>query len=183
MGFGCCLWWFLFGALLGWLLSWLLNRNRWRRDALLAAHTTPSPAPAAAPVRSTAPDPLPTAVTPSASSFAATSAAAAMAAGITKKLKTPEGYDNFEIIEGIGPKINGLLHAAGIHSFDRLAGTEVAALSKILDAAGPNFRLANPETWARQAALCARGEWEALKRLQDELVAGVTMKSDASDNA
>jgi hypothetical protein len=25
-GFGCCYWWFVFGALLGWLASWLLGR-------------------------------------------------------------------------------------------------------------------------------------------------------------
>ncbi|MFN3628570.1 MAG: 50S ribosomal protein L27, partial [Casimicrobiaceae bacterium] len=83
----------------------------------------------------------------------------------------------------IGPKITGLLHGAGIHTFEQLARTEVGALSKILDAAGPNFRLANPETWAQQAGLCARGEWEALKRLQDELVAGVRMKPETPDQA
>ncbi len=118
-----------------------------------------------------------------ASGLASGAAAAALAAGITKRLKTPDGRDNFEIIEGIGPKINSLLHAAGIHTFEKLAETELSALAKILDAAGPNFRLANPETWAQQAGLCARGEWEALKRLQDELVAGVRMKPDPTDNA
>ncbi len=83
------------------------------------------------------------------------------------------GRDDLTIIEGIGPKINELLIAGGIDTFVKLANAPVERVQAILDAAGPSFRLAKPASWARQSELCASGEWEALKALQDALTAGV----------
>ena len=79
------------------------------------------------------------------------------------------GRDDLTIIEGIGPKINELLIAGGIDTFVKLANAPVGRVQAILDAAGPSFRLAKPASWARQSALCASGEWEALKALQGAL--------------
>lgn len=93
--------------------------------------------------------------------------AAAKAAGFSVK-----GEDNLEIIEGIGPKIADLLRAAGINTFAALSRTTPAAIRTILDAAGPAFRIANPETWPEQSALAAHNQWRALKALQDVLNAG-----------
>lgn len=84
------------------------------------------------------------------------------------------GRDDLLIIEGIGPKINELLSKAGIETFARLAAAPVDSVQAILDAAGPNFRLANPASWARQAAMCDAGEWSELRAYQDTLRAGVT---------
>jgi predicted flap endonuclease-1-like 5' DNA nuclease len=161
----CCLGWFLFGLLLGWLLNWLFDKF-FRRGG--SSGSSSSPVSSYATPVSTPPSP--------AAPTAASIAAAAAAFGFTK-LKSPNGYDNFEIIEGIGPKINDVLHAAGVHTFNQLGTMEIAAISKILDAAGPNFKLANPESWSAQARLCASGSWEALKKMQDELVAGVSLKN------
>jgi len=86
---------------------------------------------------------------------------------------TKNGADDLEIIEGIGPKIAGLLHAAGIESFAQLAGTPVAGIQAILDRGGSRFALAKPASWPQQAKLCAEGHWTHLKTLQDELIAGV----------
>ena len=83
------------------------------------------------------------------------------------------GRDDLTIVEGIGPKINELLIAGGIDTFVKLANAPVERVQAILDAAGPSFRLAKPATWARQGELCAGGEWEALRALQDALTAGV----------
>ena len=83
------------------------------------------------------------------------------------------GKDDLTIVEGIGPKINELLLAGGIDTFESLARTPIARIQEILDAAGPTFRIANPSTWPTQSALCARGAWEELKALQDRLDAGV----------
>jgi predicted flap endonuclease-1-like 5' DNA nuclease len=93
--------------------------------------------------------------------------AAARAAGLTIR-----GEDDFAVVEGIGPKINDLIHQAGINSFAELARTEVSKIQKILDDAGPDFRLAKPKTWPAQAELAARNLWEALKAWQDELQGG-----------
>ena len=79
--------------------------------------------------------------------------------------------DDLMRIEGIGPKISGLLQGAGISTFEQLAGTEVDRLEQILadaDLAG----LANPSTWPEQARLAAEGDWQRLETLQEELKGG-----------
>ena len=81
--------------------------------------------------------------------------------------------DDLTKIEGIGPKIEGLLNAGGIHTWKELANTTVERLQEILDEAGKRFGLAKPDSWPRQAALAAAGEWEALQKLQDELQGGI----------
>jgi predicted flap endonuclease-1-like 5' DNA nuclease len=93
--------------------------------------------------------------------------AAAKAAGFDVN-----GPNNLEIIEGIGPKIAELLRAEGINTFAVLARTSPTSIQNILDKAGPNFRMANPETWPEQSALAAVNQWHALKALQDKLIAG-----------
>lgn len=80
--------------------------------------------------------------------------------------------NDLKIVEGIGPKIEELLNAAGIHTLDELSNTTVARLYEILDAAGDNFRLAKPATWPRQAGLAADGRWDELKAYQDFLDKG-----------
>jgi predicted flap endonuclease-1-like 5' DNA nuclease len=102
--------------------------------------------------------------------------AAAKAAGISVK-----GADDLEVIEGIGPKICGLFHAAGQKTFTQVSQMSIQQMSKILDDAGPRFKLANPETWAQQAGLAANNRWAELKTLQDNLTAGVTMQQDRSE--
>ena len=78
--------------------------------------------------------------------------------------------DDLEIIEGIGPKIAGLLKAAGITTFAQLAEADLARVQEILRAA--NLRLADPTTWAEQARLAAKGDWSALETLQNQLKGG-----------
>ena len=94
--------------------------------------------------------------------------AAATAAGFTVR-----GMDDLEIIEGIGPKIAELFNKAGIHMFWELEQTPVARMQEILDAAGPNYKLAVPASWAQQSGLAAANRWAELRKLQDELNAGV----------
>ncbi len=85
-------------------------------------------------------------------------------------VKAPAKQEDLIIIEGIGPKINSVLHAAGINTFADLAAAEVEALKKILLDA--NLRLADPTTWPQQAALARDGKMDELKALQDRLSAG-----------
>ena len=76
------------------------------------------------------------------------------------------------MVEGIGPKIEGLLNAEGIYSFAQLAATEVSAIQAILDADGPRYRIHKPGSWPQQSGLAAEGKWDELKALQDVLDGG-----------
>ncbi|NWF70472.1 MAG: hypothetical protein HXY40_15395 [Chloroflexi bacterium] len=82
--------------------------------------------------------------------------------------EAPLNTDDLTLIEGIGPKISSLLIGHGIGTFSRLADTPEEELREILKRGG--LRLAPTlSTWAEQAMLAARGEWEALKALQARL--------------
>jgi predicted flap endonuclease-1-like 5' DNA nuclease len=80
--------------------------------------------------------------------------------------------DDLKAVEGIGPKIESLLHDAGIKTWRALADTPVSRIQDILTAAGPRFALADPGTWPKQSELAADGKWDELNALQDALNAG-----------
>lgn len=84
----------------------------------------------------------------------------------------PVHRDDLKKIEGIGPKIEKLFNTAGIYNWQQLAQTPVSRLQKILDDAGPDFRVAVPATWPRQAEMAAAGNWAELKKYQDVLQGG-----------
>jgi predicted flap endonuclease-1-like 5' DNA nuclease len=79
--------------------------------------------------------------------------------------------DDLKLIEGIGPRISGLLQEAGITTFAHLASTDVRRLKQIIAEAGLSA-LADPTSWPEQATLAATGQWDALETLQDELKGG-----------
>ena len=83
----------------------------------------------------------------------------------------PPTPDDLKAIEGIGPKIEEILHEAGIDTFAKLAGSSVAALEKIVREDG-GIRVAYPDTWPQQAGLASAGKWDELERLQDQLKGG-----------
>jgi predicted flap endonuclease-1-like 5' DNA nuclease len=80
--------------------------------------------------------------------------------------------DDLKIVEGIGPKIEELLHNDGIKTWLALGEASYERLKKILDNAGPRFAMHNPTTWPRQSMLAHKGDWDGLKKMQDELTAG-----------
>ncbi len=102
------------------------------------------------------------------SAAAAPVAAAAAILFAGKKFKA----DDLKIVEGIGPKIEELLHAAGIKTWKALSETAASAIKEILQAAGSSFQIHDPGTWPEQARLADNGEWDALKALQDALDGG-----------
>ncbi|HKK88329.1 MAG TPA: 50S ribosomal protein L27 [Saprospiraceae bacterium] len=93
-----------------------------------------------------------------------------------EKIKLPNGksikQDDLKMVEGIGPKIEGLLHDAGITSWEELANASTEKVQKILDDAGPRYRMHQPTTWAKQARMAADGQWEELVAYQDHLDGG-----------
>ena len=86
---------------------------------------------------------------------------------VSKKAK-----DNLQKIEGIGPKIAELLTKAGIKTFTDLSAAKKTTLKSILEAAGSRYKMHDPSTWAKQAKLAAKGKWDKLATLQDELSGG-----------
>ncbi len=80
--------------------------------------------------------------------------------------------DDLTKIEGIGPKIADVLASNGIDTFAKLAEMNAEAIKELLVSAGSQYNRADPGTWPKQAELAAKGEWEALKKWQDELEGG-----------
>lgn len=90
--------------------------------------------------------------------------------------------DNLQIIEGIGPKIEELLHSNGIKTWSDLAAAKFDRLRQILDDAGSSYRVHNPASWPEQAALAAAGKWDELLKLQKDLSAGEDTGSGDTDS-
>lgn len=80
--------------------------------------------------------------------------------------------DDLTKVEGIGPKISEILIADGIDTFVKLAESDVEKLSELLAEAGSQYKSHDPSTWPQQAKLAADGNWDELKKLQDELDGG-----------
>ena len=85
-------------------------------------------------------------------------------------IDVPQLPDDLTLIEGIGPKINEILHAAGVNTFSELAALDAEKIKEILTTAG--LRLADTSSWPQQAQLAADGEMEKLQALQDSLKGG-----------
>lgn len=81
-------------------------------------------------------------------------------------------WDDLKIVEGVGPKIAELLHNAGITTWAQLAVTSPYQLREILDAGGPQYNVAVPDSWPHQADLADKEDWDGLKKLQEELTGG-----------
>ena len=82
---------------------------------------------------------------------------------------TAEGRDRLQALVGIDDRTVELLNQAGIRTFERLAETSMGELTRLMEAAGPRFALANPLSWAEQAGLFLAEDWVALDNLQAEL--------------
>lgn len=74
--------------------------------------------------------------------------------------------DDLQVINGIGPVIEGLLNGIGISTWSDLAAADVDALSSMLSDAGSRFARHDPSTWPLQARLLERGEWDAFLALE-----------------
>lgn len=80
--------------------------------------------------------------------------------------------DDLKKIEGIGPKIEQLLNNDGVKNYRDIIGASEQRIKGILTAAGPNYAVHDPSTWAEQAELANEGNWEALALLQEDLKGG-----------
>lgn len=59
--------------------------------------------------------------------------------------------DDLKTINGIGPKMEQLLNAAGIFTYYQLSNANNKDLKAILETAGPRFKTQNPADWKKEA--------------------------------
>lgn len=90
--------------------------------------------------------------------------AAAAKAAFGKRIK----QDDLKVVEGIGPKIEGLFHNFGIKTWYALSETPVKKCQEVLDSGGERYRIHDPKSWPRQAKMAYKGEWKKLAKWQDE---------------
>lgn len=136
---------------------------------------TPTPVVEAQPLAAMAPPAAPAVEAKAEPAKAAKPAKIALPSG--KKIK----QDDLKMVEGIGPKIEGLLHDAGITTWKQLAEAPEADVKAILTAAGPRYQMHQPKTWATQARLAHEANWATLERYQDWLDGGREIEGETFD--
>lgn len=105
---------------------------------------------------------------PAAAAPKAKEAPAAEAPAKKAPAKAASKGDDLRKIEGIGPKIAEHLGNGGVDSFAALADSSVEKLREILEGAGPRYKSHDPSSWPLQARMAADGQWDELKKWQDE---------------
>ena len=76
--------------------------------------------------------------------------------------------DDLQIVEGIGPKIEGLFHNYNIKTWKALSKTSVSKCIEVLQSGGEKYRVHDPASWPMQAKMCYEGKWKELYRWQVE---------------
>jgi len=70
--------------------------------------------------------------------------------------KTSSNKDNLTKVKGIGPKIQSILNAAGITTFEQLGNSKKADIQKILAAAGNRYKSYDSAPWIKEAKTFAK---------------------------
>ena len=92
----------------------------------------------------------------------ATKASKKTVAKATKKVATPKAKititkkavtttDDLKKIKGVGPKMEGVLHTAGITTFEQITTSSIEDLQAIITSAGSRYKMIDPATWQVQA--------------------------------
>jgi predicted flap endonuclease-1-like 5' DNA nuclease len=115
-------------------------------------------APKAAPIKKAAPKAKVASIAPIA--FDAGAAKAAYG----KRIK----QDDLKIVEGIGPKIEGLFHNFNIKTWKALSETSVAKCQEVLESGGKRYQMHDPASWPMQSKMAYKGDWKKLAKWQDE---------------
>ncbi|WP_396636431.1 hypothetical protein [Maribacter sp. R77961] len=110
-------------------------------------------------------------VASTAASFAAGAAVASIpfdAAGAKAAFGKTIKQDDLKVVEGIGPKIEGMFKDAGVKTWKALSEASVAECQKVLDGGGKRYQVHNPASWPMQAKMAYEGKWSELAKWQDE---------------
>lgn len=96
---------------------------------------------------------------------------------VESSIQTPQRGASIQIdplrkIEGIGPRIEELLHKRGILTFAQLAEADPDRLRQIMHSENPAYKVHDPGTWPQQALLASQNKWAELDELQNHLKGG-----------
>jgi Uncharacterized conserved protein len=80
--------------------------------------------------------------------------------------------DDLKIVEGIGPKIEGLFHSFNIKTWKDLSETSADKCQEVLDSGGKRYRIHDPASWPMQAKMAYEGHWKQLADWQVKHRAG-----------
>jgi predicted flap endonuclease-1-like 5' DNA nuclease len=97
-------------------------------------------------------------------------------AAVAEPIAPTEHRDDYNIIEGIGPRRSTALYAAGHLTFEQLAKLDKATLEGIMTAAGIALE-AGIETWPVQADMLAKGQMAEFADFTKRLKGGKLDKS------
>ncbi len=76
--------------------------------------------------------------------------------------------DDLKIVEGIGPKIEGMFRDSGIKTWKALSEATVAECQKVLDKGGKRYQIHDPASWPMQSKMAYEGKWKELAKWQDK---------------
>ena len=182
----------LLALVIGWLIGWFLRCVLLRRDERapeLPKVSAPEFKPRHKPVARAKPAHAPAAVAAEPAARAETAGeadgAAAAAGGATAAkdmpvygLSSPVGEpDDLQMISGIGPKLEKMLHDMGIYHFAQIAAWKKKDIEEIDSKLKFKGRIEREE-WVRQAKLLAAGKLDQFEREY-----GTGGKKDASGKA
>ena len=88
----------------------------------------------------------------------------------------PNNSDDLKVIEGIGPRIEEILNAKGINTFQQLSDSDTEVLKNYIVEEDSRFSKNETESWPHQAAMADKGQWEELNIYQE------FMHSEPTDN-
>jgi len=75
---------------------------------------------------------------------------------------------NLQIIEGIGPKLEGILKENGIGTWKELSSNSRGELRALLETYGSRYSIIDPSGWPLQAFKAMNKDWEGLVKIQTE---------------
>ncbi len=94
--------------------------------------------------------------------------APAAKAALGKRVK----QDDLKIVEGIGPKIEGLFHKFDIKTWQTLSEISTDKCQEVLNSGGDRYRIHDPASWPMQAKMAFKGQWKELAKWQEDHKAG-----------
>ena len=92
---------------------------------------------------------------------------------VTETVTAPEPSsaekDDLTKLSGIGPKLAEAMNNAGIKHYTQLAELSVETVAERLASSGIRYSKASAESWAKQATLASKQDWDGLKAYQATL--------------